>query len=107
MFIVSGSSTVFRSWTAGISTGTGRVQTVKDVADFSSGAIDNQEEHSIYSVEKGFDVNDTVSLFLSCHRVSFQVIATKKKRNSPSTKMIKKSNASFRAARNMLKQMKE
>ena len=31
----------------------------------------------------------------------------KKKRNSPGTKMIKKSNASFRAARNMLKQMKE
>ena len=67
MFIVSGSSTVFRSWTAGISTGTGRVQTVRDVADFTWRAFNNREEHSedvFYSGEKGFDENDTVSLFL-------------------------------------------
>ena len=37
-------STVFRSWTTGISTGTGRVQTVKDVADFSSTAFNNREK---------------------------------------------------------------
>ena len=65
MFVVS--STVFHSWTAGISTGTVRVQTIKDVADFSSRTFNNREkdyEDDFYSGENGFDVNDTVSLLL-------------------------------------------
>ena len=49
------------------STGTRRVQTVKDVTDFSSRTFTNREEDyedDFYSGEKGLDVNDTVSLLL-------------------------------------------
>ena len=84
----------------GISTGTGRVQTVKDVADCTWRAFNNREELSedvFYSAKKKLVVNDTVSLFLK-HRVSFQVNATKKKPNSLGTEMVKKSNACFSAA---------
>ena len=85
MFVVSGSSTVFCSWTAGISIGPGWVhETAKDVSDFRGTAFNNREElyEDVLTVMKRAwtCVNDAVSLLL-WHRVN----ATKEKRNTPGT----------------------
>ena len=78
------------------STGAGRRrgQTVKHVPDFIRGrAFNNREDYEdVYTA-----IKDTVSLLLH-HRASFQVNATKMKRNPPGTQLIKKTNAYFRAA---------
>ena len=111
MFVVSGSSTVFCSWTAGISAGPGRVhETAKDVSDFRGTAFNNREElyEDVLTVMKRAWTCINVQRYCELTLVSSsERHKLKEKRNSAGTRMIKTSNARFRAAWKTLQQINE